>query len=126
MFSGVLLQLAQSLLEKDLANLILSIHLRPSLKSITLELREGIFGHVKYNDFQEYGYNITFSSLALDRCRFDNYDNLWAVRSRPHHFHPRYAQNGFASPMVGDPEKDIPMLCVLLQDGRLKENTLRF
>jgi hypothetical protein len=53
MSSGGLLQLALSLLEKDLTNLILSNHLRPSLKSITLELREGIVGHMKYNDFQE-------------------------------------------------------------------------
>jgi hypothetical protein len=126
MTSAMLLKRALILLENNLSTKILSITFRPSLKQITFELQDGIIGHLKYNDFKEYGYNITFSPLALDRCRFDNFDALWNVKTAPHHFHPRHDHDGHESPMIGDPDNDIPILCKRLEDGSLKDKNLRF
>ncbi|MBA7527024.1 hypothetical protein ES705_19197 [subsurface metagenome] len=42
--------------------------------------------------------------------RFDNYDDRWDVKTRPHHFHKRCMQSVIESPMDGDPNQDIPVL----------------
>ena len=42
--------------------------------------------------------------------RFDNYDNVWDVPTRPHHFHIRGMESVIERPMIGIPEKDIPNL----------------
>ncbi|MHA1917045.1 MAG: toxin-antitoxin system TumE family protein [Candidatus Ranarchaeia archaeon] len=52
---------------------------------------------MRYNDFDEYSYQIMFSHKSLDRARFDNYDDKWKVSTRPHHFHPRNKKNAISS-----------------------------
>ncbi len=66
-------------------------------------------------------YRNIFSKIEFDRCRFDNYDDLWNIPSRPNHFHPRFKKEVISSEMIGKPDKDIPVLCILLKSGKLKE-----
>jgi hypothetical protein len=42
--------------------------------------------------------------------RFDNYDDIWDVKTRPNHFHVRGMQSVIESPMRGMPDLDIPTL----------------
>src|SRR4030042_1386633 len=58
---------------------------------------------IRYNDFGEYSYQLTYSQAPLDRILFDNYDDRWVVKSKPHHFHPRGQKKAEESPMNGDP-----------------------
>ncbi|MCJ7651843.1 MAG: hypothetical protein MUP85_24850 [Candidatus Lokiarchaeota archaeon] len=53
--------------------------------------------------------------------RFDNYDDRWDVKTRPHHFHVRGLQYSLESPMLGDPSHHIPILLRMIQDYRRKE-----
>ncbi len=71
---------------------------------------KGIGIYIRYNDFEEYSYQIVFSQEFLDRIRYDNYDEMWNVNSKPHHLHPRGKKAAFESPMNGEPKHDIPIL----------------
>jgi hypothetical protein len=42
--------------------------------------------------------------------RFDNYDDIWDVKTRPNHFHVRGMQSVIESPIRGMPDLDIPTL----------------
>ena len=66
--------------------------------------------YIRYNDYGEYSYTIVFSPNPDDQMRFDNYDDVWNVRSRPHHFHSRGLKEVKTSPMKGNPEHDLPLL----------------
>ena len=46
----------------------------------------------------------------MDRFRFDNYDDYWNVKSKPHHHHKRHSHDGEESEMNGDPNNDMPIL----------------
>lgn len=80
---------------------------RPALKILFLR---GFNLYIRYNDFNEYSYQLIFSQDPFDRIRFDNFDDHWDVESRPHHFHPRGEKKGINSPMDGFPKHDIPIL----------------
>jgi len=69
-----------------------------------------IYLFIRYNDYGEYSYSIIFSPNPDDQMRFDNYDDIWNVKSRPHHFHVRGMQSVIDSSMNGDPNHDIPIL----------------
>ena len=120
------LRRALAILEKELFDKIISIRLFILKKRLSFELEDGIKGFIQFNDYGEYGYNLQFSSLNLDRCRFDNFDSFWDVSTKPHHFHPRYEKKGQPSPMNGDPEIDIPRLVKHLRTGDLKSAQFRF
>ncbi len=79
---------------------------RPILKVI---LHSGITIYIRYYHFGEYTYLAIFSPKPDDMLRFDNFDDLWPVKTRPHHFHIRGMKNVIASNLTGDPEKDIPL-----------------
>jgi len=53
---------------------------------------------------------LNFSQKPYDRIRFDNFDEFWAVSTRPHHYHLRNKKDAIESPMIGDPQHDIPLL----------------
>ena len=53
-------------------------------------------------------------------------DVHWSVDSKPNHFHPRFMKEGLISPMVGDPARDMPILCDLILSGDLKNREMRF
>lgn len=80
---------------------------RPFLK---ITFFKALVLYIRYNDYDEYSYQLIYSQKPLDRIRCDNYDDMWNVKSKPHHFHPRYEKNANESPMNGDPEHDIPIL----------------
>ena len=80
---------------------------RPFLK-ITFFI--GLVLYIRYNDYDEYSYQLVFSQEPFDRIRYDNYDNMWEVNSKPHHFHPRGEKTAIESPMNGDPKHDILIL----------------
>jgi len=117
---------AKSILEKELSIQVKNLNFEPKLARIHIILRDNIQTFVRYNNYDEYSYNIIFSKKELDRCRFDNYDDKWEVKSKPHHFHPRSEKEGFSSPMIGDPEIDIPNLCKLIKSGTLLNKEYRF
>ncbi|MFW9988883.1 MAG: DUF6516 family protein [Candidatus Odinarchaeota archaeon] len=71
---------------------------------------KGLLLYIRYNDYDEYSYQLVFSQEPLDRIRYDNYDDMWKVKSRPHHVHLRGKQTAIKSPMNGDPNHDIPIL----------------
>ena len=104
------LQLARNIIIKKYNTYIREIILgkdRPVLKVIfNIEL----ILYIRYNDYGEYSYCIIYSPNPDDQMRFDNYDNIWDVKTRPHHFHIRGMQSVIDSPMKGDPNHDIPIL----------------
>ncbi|MFW9989998.1 MAG: hypothetical protein ACFFC3_15230 [Candidatus Odinarchaeota archaeon] len=55
-------------------------------------------------------YSIIFSPNPDDQIRFDNDDDIWDVKTRPHHFHTRGLKKVIESPMIGEPKHDIPII----------------
>ncbi len=80
---------------------------RPVLKIV---FHREIYLYLRFNDYGEYSYNTIFSPNPDDQMRFDNYDDIWDVKTRPHHFHIRGMKKVIESPMKGEPEHDIPFL----------------
>ncbi|MFX0113821.1 MAG: DUF6516 family protein [Candidatus Hodarchaeota archaeon] len=80
---------------------------RPLLKVAFLK---GFILYIRFNDFNEYSYQLIFSQKPNDRIRYDNFDDRWQVNSRPHHLHPRNETIAVESPMQGNPEHDVPIL----------------
>ena len=105
----------EQLFDKEINTLTLNLDSR----KLHIVLSDGIEIYIIYNDHGEYGYNILFSKLDLDRWRFDNYDDHWDVDSRPHHFHPRKKSEVESSKMIGNPKDDIPCLNKMLKSGKL-------
>jgi len=77
---------------------------------LTIHFKRGFILFIQYNDFNEYSYQIHFSQKPNDFIRFDNYDDRWNVKTKPHHLHPRWKKDALESPMIGNPKKDIPLL----------------
>ena len=120
------LERAQILLHHGLSMMITNLAFEPRLARIKVTFRDGTVLFIRYNNHNEYSYSVIFSHLKYDRCRFDNYDDTWEVATRPHHFHPRMNKQGSPSPMNGDPDMDIPLLCDLLKKGKLLHHDCRF
>ncbi len=53
-------------------------------------------------------------------------DKNWDVLNPPHHFHPRFNNEGLHSPMIGTPNHDIPILIDLITSHQLENKNLRF
>jgi len=109
------LRRAREILEAELATAVVSSEFNVRLKRFRATLRDGTTINVQYNDHEEYSYSIFYSSQELDRIRFDNYDNLWNVPTKPHHVHPRYKEVGEISTMNGDPVNDMRILANILK-----------
>ncbi len=92
------------------------------LSRIKILLFDGSILYVQYNHCNEYSYSIIFSQTSLDRIRFDNYDENWEVKTKPHHFHPWRKENAVASPMIGDPVEDMKIMVNLIENGKLRSN----
>ena len=110
---------AKVILERLFDKEINSFNLNYDSRKLHVILTDGIQIYIIYNDYGQYGYNILFSNLDLDRCRFDNYDDKWDVDSRPHHFHPRKKIGVESSKMTGTPKDDIPYLYEMFKSGKL-------
>ncbi|OLS19246.1 MAG: hypothetical protein HeimC3_46770 [Candidatus Heimdallarchaeota archaeon LC_3] len=117
---------ALTIIQSELKNLIQSIDLDSNLGSIKCVLNDSSILFIRYNNYNEYSYNLIFSNIKYDRVRFDNFDDTWNVSTRPNHFHPRNSKNGFDSPMKGNPKFDIPILVDLIQKNSLNDPQIRF
>lgn len=115
-----------NLLQKGLASEILTITLDLTLATVKVLLHNGVYVYIRYNNHNEYSYNVIFSLLKYDRARFDNFDDNWNVRTRPHHFHPRNIREGYESLMSGDPDVDIKKLINLILTNQIRDSNLRF
>ncbi len=80
---------------------------RPFMK---ISFFKGIVLYIRYNDYEEYSYQLNYSQDVLDRIRYDNYDNMWGLDSKPNHLHPKGQKTAIESPINGDPKQDIPIL----------------
>ena len=105
-----LLRKARSLIIEELDDKIIEEELNESLYQLKITLSSYNLIYIKYNDFGEYGYQIFHSIDKNVYSRFDNFDDCWDVDTNPHHFHQANNAGVISSPMVGDPEKDIPIL----------------
>ena len=104
------LESARNIIIKKYSSFISEIILdkdRPVLKVVFIN---EVNLYIRYNDYGEYSYSAIFSPVPDDQMRFDNYDNIWRVKSRPHHFHKRGMQSVVESPMIGEPNHDISIL----------------
>ena len=110
---------AKSIFEQLFDEKIKNLTLNQDSRKLHIILTDGIEVYVIYNDHGQYGYNILFSKLGLDRCRFDNYDDKWDVDTHPHHLHPRKKTVVESSEMTGNPKDDIPYLYKMLRSGKL-------
>ena len=110
------LRRARDILEAELATAMVSSELNVRLKRFRAVLRDGTTLYVQYNDHEEYSYSILYSLQEFDRIRFDNFDNIWNIPTKPHHVHPRYKENGEQSIMDGNPETDMRLLASLLKN----------
>ncbi|MCG3252860.1 MAG: hypothetical protein KAX09_03360 [Candidatus Heimdallarchaeota archaeon] len=107
---------ARELLINQFLSEIYEIILDDDRPILTIKFRKGFMLYIRYNDFDEYSYQILFSQKKFDRIRYDNYDDKWNVSSKPHHFHPRNKQTALESRMIGKPGKDIPVLIQILKE----------
>ncbi len=90
---------------------------RPVLK---VKLHSGIALYIRYNDYGEYTYLAIFSPKPDDMLRFDNFDDLWPVNTRPHHFHSRGMKTVVSNKLMGDPDKDIPLFFEAIEEASRK------
>lgn len=109
---------AKDLIYLNLDNLINFSRILYDLERLEIETKDGLRIFIQYNNFNEYSYSIIFSQLKNDFCRYDNYDDRWKVKTRPHHFHLRWKKGVIDSPMTGDPNLDIPKLCKWIKLGK--------
>ncbi|MFW9992672.1 MAG: DUF6516 family protein [Candidatus Odinarchaeota archaeon] len=117
---------AKQLIRKSLDQRITSYAYQANHNQLKFTFRDGSVLYVIYNRIGEYAYQLLFSKQSLDRVRFDSMDKEWNVDTKPNHFHPRGDKKGYRSPMIGNPEDDIPELVKLILSGELKNRTKRF
>jgi len=115
------LDLAQNLITQNYTHLIREVVLHKERPVLKVVFNFEVILYIRYNDFGEYSYSVIFSPNPDDQMRFDNYDDRWDVKTRPHHFHVRGLQYSLESPMLGDPSHDIPILLRMIQDYSRKE-----
>ena len=109
---------ARKILLNELLSEIINETIYDDLPFLKITFFKGIVLYIRYNDYNEYSYQLVFSQEPLDRIRYDNYDDMWKVKSSPHHFHLRGEHTAIESPINGDPEHDIP---ILLKEFFVKE-----
>jgi len=101
---------AKEILQKHYSDKITQIILEDERPVLKIEFNLSYILYIRYNYFDEYSYQLIFSQQENDRIRFDNYDQIWDVSSKPNHFHPRGKKVAIVSPMNGNPDHDIPIL----------------
>jgi hypothetical protein len=111
------LELARKIIISDYNNFVRDLILDKDLPVLKVVFYREIYLYIRYNDYGEYSYSTIFSPNPDDQARFDNYDDIWEVKTRPHHFHIRGMQKVIESPMKGEPDYDIPIfLKYVLED----------
>ena len=92
----------------------MDLEINTSIYQLKLTFTTGSKLFIRYNEFEEYGYQLVISKKKYDTIRFDNFDDRWPVPSRPHHFHPKNNNPVRESPMVGLPSEDVPKLIAII------------
>ncbi|MBD3191039.1 MAG: hypothetical protein GF308_10365 [Candidatus Heimdallarchaeota archaeon] len=118
LFEELILE-AYEIISRELKGYVSEIELDTDIGKLQFKLKSGITVFIRYNNYNQYSYVILFSSQALDRIRFDNFDDRWDVKSKPNHTHPRFQKEASDSPFSGIPKKDIVILCQLLKSGKI-------
>ncbi|MFX0125383.1 MAG: hypothetical protein ACFFAE_17270 [Candidatus Hodarchaeota archaeon] len=95
---------------------IVDLELSTAIYQLRLTFTTGAQLFIRYNEFEEYGYQLIISKKKYDTLRFDNFDDRWPVSSKPHYFHPKENKPVRESPMVGSPSRDMPKLITLILD----------
>ncbi len=78
---------ARKLLVDQLPSEIYEIIIDKIRPILIVKFTKSIIVHIRYNNFDEYSYQIIFSKKKFDRVRYDNYDDKWDVVLNPHHMH---------------------------------------
>jgi len=118
------LELARNIITKKYSTLIREIILDKDRPVLRVIFHNEIYLYIRHNDYGEYSYCIIYSPNPDDQMRFDNYDDIWNVKTRPHHFHVRGMQSVIDSPMSGEPNHDIPILLKYILDSIKKKQYL--
>ena len=108
------LEKARELLVPTLIRTITGVHLSDEHYTLRIDFEQHSILYVKYNDYQEYSYQILLSHQGSKSIRYDNFDDRWDVSSRPNHVHMA-DKTVVASPMNGDPVHDMPLLIKVIQ-----------
>ncbi|MHA1799818.1 MAG: toxin-antitoxin system TumE family protein [Candidatus Helarchaeota archaeon] len=106
---------ARRIIFQALQKEIINTELDTSIYQLKILFSQGSILYIRYNKYNEYAYQIIFSKHKGDWVRYDNFDDRWHVSTKPHHFHPRYNNPTVESPMIGDPENDMPKLIEYLK-----------
>lgn len=102
------ISIALSLLIDGLRAHIMEMHIDFDNDRLKIILNNNITLFIRYNNHGQYAYTIQFSFVKFDRIRYDNYDDRWDIKTKPHHCHPRYQLEAIESQFIGDPTIDIP------------------
>lgn len=111
----ILLDIARDLIGSELTHFIKSMDLIDEHFMLKIIFNQGSQLYIRYNEYNEYSYQFFYSQQQNEYIRYDNFDDRWDVKTRPHHFHNRdkKIENSF---MIGDPNHDIPILISKIQD----------
>ena len=104
------LNVARKILLEDLLPKIKNEYIDDERPFLEISFFKGLILYIRYNDYEEYSYQLIYSQNPLDRIRYDNYDDMWNVKSKPHHYHPREEKAAIESSMNGDPKHDMLIL----------------
>ena len=102
--------LARQIIVDELLHEIKEIVIDDERPRLEITFLKGFKVYIRYNDLGEYSYQLTFSQKKVDRIRYDNFDKKWPVSTQPNHLHPKGDLKAIDSPMIGDPQHDIPLL----------------
>lgn len=109
------LQEALRVLQEDFHKHIISHILSEEKPVLRIEFVNSLVLYIRYNDFNEYSYQLNYSRNKYDRIRYDNYDRHWKVKTTPHHLHERGKHSAIESPMKGIPTEDMQVLITILK-----------
>lgn len=106
---------ARKILFHALETEIIQLNLDSLIYQLKIVFSQGSILFIRYNEFDEYAYQVIFSKRKGDFVRFDNFDDRWLISTKPHHFHTKYYKKVTESSMTGDPEHDMPILIEYLK-----------
>ncbi|OLS19234.1 MAG: hypothetical protein HeimC3_46650 [Candidatus Heimdallarchaeota archaeon LC_3] len=94
---------------------ITEITIDSSVYQLKVVFSIGSILYIRFNEFDEYGYQLIYTKKKGDFIRFDNFDDKWEIKSKPNHYHTRYNGEIIESPMIGVPSKDMQKLIKIIK-----------
>lgn len=110
------INIAKRIIVNEFLDQILDFHLNEQRPMLTVIFRKGFVLYIQYNKFDEYAYHIQLVHMANNFIRYDNFDDHWEVITKPHHLHPGDKLPVEKSPMIGNPQIDMPNLIQILKE----------